>query len=530
MHVNSDPIDKPDLPSYRHPSLRRRAADLALVRDCWDGMPPERLTLYLPKEPAEPDDAYQGRLKRTRWVPFFRDAIVGFAGILSRYELVNPPRSFEQNDDNIDRLGNDHRSFFSALDQRILRDGGAMVLVDMPDGQPRSRGDELQQSRRPYLARYDREDVGIWRTRQEGDREVPDLVVVREWAEVQDKLFGTKAETHYRIMKGSTWRVVKIEKDNGGKGEPKMVPVMGPDGKPLAGEFRQANGKPFLSPPVVWCPGSAAAGFGEGDLPLADMARLNVEHLQKRSDQAELSHKLAMPVPWVKGRLKRAQTMPNGVSYEAPLTLGPNSFIELNDNGAFGFGSPDSGSLQHRQEEIRDIERLIQEQALSFAYGSSSAKTAMQAGLEAARTEAKIKELARAKQNYVNKILTIWAAFTGEAISNEAGIAMAQGVFDRPMEAADERELRESIGLLYSQRSAVTMAIKGGRNTAGLSPEDELEQMQEEARAAQQETPGVNDLAGDASLPSSADQLAAAQDGAPGEQNAAAVLDGQAEQ
>jgi hypothetical protein len=150
----------------------------------------------------------------------------------------------------------------------------------------------------------------------------------------------------------------------------------------------------------------------------------------------------------------------------------------------------------------------------------------MQAGLEAARTQANVTDMARAKNNYVNKIFMLWAAFTGEPLSDEAGITMAQGVFDKPMEAADERELRESIGLLYSQRSAVTMAIKGGRNTAGTSAEDELRQMEAEARAAQGEVPGVNDLGGDVSLPSSVDQLAAAQEGTEGSQDAAEALGG----
>lgn len=529
VHVNRDPIDNPGLPSYRHPSLRRLDDDLALVRDCWDGLPPDRLSVYLPKEAAEPDEAYKGRLVRTRFVPFFRDAIAAFAGILSRYELADPPDTFEAFDDNVDRLGNDHRTFFAAVDQRLLRDGGSLIVIDMPSGRARNRAEEVQQGRRPFLTRYDREDVGLWRVRYEGDQEVPELVVLREWAEVPDGLFGTKREARYRILSGADWRVVKIERENG-KGEPKMVPVLGTDGQPMEGTFLQANGQPFPFPPVVWCPGSTGAGFGEGDLPLVDMARLNIEHLQKRSDQAELSHKTAMPVPWVKGRRPRRTTYANGLTVDEPLTLGPNSFVELETDGAFGFGSPDAGSLQHRREEIGDIERLIQEQALSFAYGGGATKTALQAGLEAARTQAKIKDLSAAKANYVNKVLTIWCAFTGEELSENAGITMSQGVFDKPMEAADEREMRESIGLLYSQRSAVTMAIKGGRNTAGLSAEDELRQMEEEALAAQQDTPGVNDLGGDSSLPSSADQLAAAQDGTADGQDAAAVLDGQTDQ
>jgi hypothetical protein len=502
------------------------ADDLALVRDCWEGLPKERLKAYLPKEQAEPDEAYSARLTRTRFVPFFRDAIKTFAGILSRYELLNPPPSFEKYANNVDRKGNDHKTFFAAVDRRGLRDGGSLVMVDMPPGTPANRGVEKDQRRRPYLTRYDREDVGIWRVRFEGDQELPELVVLREWAEVPDPdgMFGVKNEVRYRILSGSDWTVVKIEKDKATQ-EPKMVQVLNTDGKPMKGSFEQADGRPFPGPPVVWASASTDAGFGEGEIPLLQMALLNVEHLQKRSDQAELSHKLAMPVPWARGRRPQTMTYANGTTVEVPLTLGPNSFLDLNENGACGFASPDAGSLQFRAEEIREIERLSMEQALQFAYGSST-KTALQAGLEAARTQANVTDMARAKNNYVNKIFMLWAAFTGEPLSDEAGITMAHGVFDKPMEAADERELRESIGLLYSQRSAVTMAIKGGRNTAGTSAEDELKQMEEEARAAQGVVPGVNDLGGDVSLPSSADQLAAAQEGTEGSQDAAEALGG----
>ena len=532
MHSNTHPTDKPDLPSYRHPTLKRLQGALTVVRDCWDGLRDDRLQVYLPKEPAEPDDAYRVRIAQTRFVPFFRDAIAAFAGILSRYELLNPPPSFEQYDDSIDRRGNDQRSFFAAVDRHVLRDGGAVVMVDMPAGVAQNRGQEVEQQRRPFLVMYSREDVGMWRVSRDGAQDVPSLVVLREWVEVEKGVFGVESECRYRILSGGSWTVVRLVERSDGKGGHVVDQVMNADGTPMAGTFTGPDGRPFQNPPVVWCSGSTSDGFGEGDVPLLQMAELNIEHLQKRSDQSNLSHKLAMPVPWVKGRRPRRTTYPNGVTMDEPLVLGPNTFLDLDENGAFGFGSPDAGSLQHRQEEIRDIERLIMEQALQFAYGSGSAKTAMQAGLEAARTQAKITDLSRAKANYVNKVFTIWSAFTGEPLSDEAGITMAQGVFDKPMEAGDEQQLRDSIGLLYSQKSAVTMAIKGGRNTAGLSAEDELKQMEKEAKAAeaaaQAALPGVNDLGGDSSLPSSTDQLAAAQDGTAGSQDAGRVLNGEA--
>ncbi len=105
---SSHPGTDPKLPSFQHPVLRQHRDDLERAYDAWhclksDGDDVKRK--YLPPEPAEPPEAYQGRLGRAVFPDFFRAGLEGFAGVLSRSELKDPPPTFEANKDNVDLHG-----------------------------------------------------------------------------------------------------------------------------------------------------------------------------------------------------------------------------------------------------------------------------------------------------------------------------------------------------------------------------------------------------------------------------------------
>ena len=85
--------------------------------------------------------------------------------------------------------------------------------------------------------------------------------------------------------------------------------------------------------PLVWF-GATGSRFGVGAVPLAGLADLSIQHFQLRSDLAELIHKLSMPVPVRKGASTDALGRP------APLTIGPNSAIDLPVEGDFFFAEP----------------------------------------------------------------------------------------------------------------------------------------------------------------------------------------------
>lgn len=486
------PTTDPELPSYQHHVLRDVLPELERTRDCWDQLR-GRLERYLPKEPKEPPEAYKLRLGRASYVPFFRDAITSFGGVLSRFELKNPPASFEGAADDIDRRGNDLVSFLQQADQLALRDGGCLLTVDMPAGEVSTNGQLLAEGRRPYLAMVERRDVLNWRVHYDGGREILDWVVLREWAEQQEGLYGLTVKPRYRLigtLNGQAfWRLLEIVEGQGQKFSVQVVTDA--NGVPQEGVFRGPAGQPFPTPPVVWYSAGAREGFGQGAVRLAGLAELTLEHLRCRSDHAELKHKTAMPVPVRKGAL------PGPGGKVPPLVLGPNSVVDLDATGSFGFAEPTASSLAHLAADIQHIEDLIRQQTLAFLYGDGGgSKTATQASLEAAQTEASIRSVANAKNSAVQSLMVLWCAFTGERLNDEAGLTMAAHVFDRPLAAQDVAQLsllqqNEQI----STRSFLEQIIKGGVLTVVSSADVELERLKEQVPAVQP-LPGVNDLAG----------------------------------
>lgn len=490
------PTTDPELPSYEHHVLRDVKSDLLRNRDCWNGLK-GRLEHYLPKEPKEPPEAYKARLTRASYVPFFRDAITSFAGVLSRFQLKDPPPSFEQAVSDIDRRGNDLTSLLQHADQLALRDGGCLLTVDMPAGEVSSNGQLLQEGRRPYLAVVERHNVLNWRVHYEGGREVLDWCVIREWVEQQDGLYGLKLKPRYRLigmLNGQAfWRVLEIVESQGNGGRPTVQLALDAQGMPQQGEYRGPAGQPFPMPPVVWYAAGAREGFGQGAVRLSGLAELTLEHLRCRSDHAELKHKTAMPVPVRKGAL------PGPGGQVPPLVLGPNSVVDLDANGSFGFAEPGASSLNHLATDIGHVEQLIQQQTLAFLYGDGGNKTATQASLEAAQTEASIRSIATAKHSAVQSLMLLWCGFTGERLAPDAGITMAAHVFDRPLAAGDVAQLsllqqNEQI----STRSFLEQIIKGGVLTVVSSAEAELERLRQQLPPVAP-VPGVNDMAG--SLP-----------------------------
>jgi hypothetical protein len=477
----SHPIDDPQLPSYRHPTLReydedlRRAFDVySNLRDCKDR--------YLVQEPAEPPEAYQARLGRSVFSDFFRSSIKAFAGVLTRFNLVDPPVSFERAADNVDLEGSNLSSWWMRADTLVMRDGGVALQVEMPPDRPANAAEEAAMGRRPYLVIRPRSKVLNWRTSIINGTEQLERVTFLEMVEVEDGEFGVKLEPRYRVITRGEWFLFKIETDSKGKAEAVIVeegPYLGPGGQPLN------------VCPVIWYAADIGTGFGQGDLPLRQVAEHNIEHFQRRSDLREKDHKCNLPVPVAIGR-----TPPAPGEARRPLAIGPNSVIDLDQGGSFSFAEPSASSLAESRAQIQEVEKLIARQTLGFLYGDSSGtKTATQAGLESAQTEATIKQIGEQKASAMQSLLGLWCLFTGEELPQGAGLQMSSTIYDRPLESQDVAQIQQLAGgiELISQESAIEILQRAGINSATTSVEDELERIRGE-QPEPAEPVGLNDL------------------------------------
>lgn len=461
---------------------------MELVADCWELLRGDAKTRHLPKEGGEPKEAYEARVKRSSYPSFFRDAVHAFAGVLSRYELRGVQRGLLEAAQDIDGEGNSLKAWGMAADALVLRDGGCLLMADMPPGRPESRAVELAQGRRPVFTVAERRNVLNWKVEKIGRRRIATACTVLEWHEVEDGDYGLKLEPRYRVMRGGQWRLLRIKGDStqGAKGS-YAVEVE------AEGEFLGADGQPLATPPVVWY-SATREGFGEGGLPLLSLANLSLDWFREYSDLKELLHRCALPVTVLKdpGR-------PPG----QPLTLGPNSLVEIRDpNGSLSFAEPSGGSLDKHLQHLQSIEKLIDRSTLSFLFSGSGDRTATQAELESAQLQANITAMAESKSSAWESLFQLWGAFTGELPKTGAGLDLLPGVTDKPVDDAlltlagtlyDKGLLmRETVTHLAQKRGMLRPGIDGRKEAAQLAEEDAKQEAKLNPPA-----PGPNDLAGD---------------------------------
>jgi hypothetical protein len=480
------PTDNPALPSYVHPVLREHLPDLTKGYDAYTCLRGENVKKkYLPQEPAEPPGAYTARLDRAVFADFFRESIVAFAGVLSKFSLSGPPETLEAVIDDVDREGSSLVTWFQRADGLMLRDGAVALRVEMPSGRAANAAEEVITGRRPYLVIHPRARVLNWRTSVVDGVEQLERVTLLEEDEEPAGDFGVETVLRYRVIGRGYWQLWEIQQE--GNNEPRPVLID-------EGDYIGANGQPLPACPVVWYRADESSGFGHGDLPLRQVVEHCFEHFQERSDLREKRHKCSMPVPWVKGRLPGGPAGPDGV--RPPVAIGPNTIIELEDNGEFGFAEPSATSLADQRQGIEDIEKLISRQTLGFLYGDSSAtKTVMQIGMESAQTESVVTRLAMRKNSAMQSLMALWVMFTGEQLEPGAGLSMAASLYERPIEAADVQQLQRLTGgeALMSRRSAIEELQRRGKLKVTTSVDEELERLADEAPRPADDV-GLNDL------------------------------------
>ena len=304
---SSHPGTDPKLPSFQHPVLKEHQEDLARAYDAWHCLKGDEIKRkYLPPEPAEPPTAYEGRLGRAVFSDFFRAGLEGFAGVLSRSELKDPPPTFEAATDNVDLEGNSLEAFWLTVDPLCLRDGGVPIIVEMPDGQPTDGASEAAARRRPYLVSRTRATCLNWKTDVVGSVEVVTRCTFLEWAEVdsEDGDFGVKYEERYRVIEPGKWTLYRLIK----RGDGSMVMDVVDEG-----QYLDSRQQPLTICPVVWY-SAEKAGFGHGALPLRQVVEHCFQYFRKSSDLEEKTHKCNMPVPVREGFPPRNQDNPKNSS------------------------------------------------------------------------------------------------------------------------------------------------------------------------------------------------------------------------
>ena len=493
VSLQKAPANNPRLVSYQRPELAAIAPMLQRAQDCWHLLPRDNEEIgrsirsnYLPQEIGEPKDAYYGRIGRSSYPSTYRDAIRSFSGLLSRFQLSESPASIEAAINDIDMKGSSLRRFLSDIDQFVLRDGAAAILVEMPpqDVKVTSKIEEIRSGRRPYLVALERSQVINWRSHLDGGREVLDLVVLRLEEEVSEGDYGSKCEEVFMVMVPGAWRKVTLVVTKSGTYQEQVIE----EGTTSLNEI-----------PLVWL-GATTNSMGASDVAMDALAQLSIEHMQLRSDLAELIHKCALPA----GVRIGDSMLPDGSP--KPLTIGPNSVLDLPEGGEFKWAEISGGSLQRHQEEVLHVEKLMKEASLSFLWGDSGNRTATEAALASSQVSSQVRALIEGKLSAFRQLLYFWTQYSGEKLHPEAGISLSDSLIGKPMEAQDVAQLTNlNTNGLISHQTTLEELQRGGVLDPDLNIEEELERIAEEKEAAMEEAQAMLSMG---ALPGNAEEPA----------------------
>jgi len=474
MHGIPHPVNDPTLVSYHRQELLRLLPQLEQAYDCWtllnaDGLGKAK-EKYLHREPAEPAQAYKARLERSTYTPIYRDSIRSYAGLLSRFQLVEAPESLQKAQGNVDLQGSSIQSFLTQVDELALRDGGTYIMVDMmPENGNDNFFDQMRDERHPYLISIRRSDVINWQVSYEKGVETVSQVTVRQLRSVPnpEAEFGSKVEPIYYVLTPGKVEMYRLVKTGPSRWENQLVDSISTT-MPVA--------------PIVWY-GATSSRFAQGDLPMDGLADLSIQHYQMRSDLQELLHKCAMPVPVRKG----APVGPDG--RPPALVLGPNTAVDLPaEGGEFNFAEPSGKSLERHQDEVKHVEELMDRSSLNFLYGAN-VKTATEAALRASQISSSVAALVRNKTAMFGTVMRLWAWYAGEQeqITKESGIAMNDSLINKPMGASEMAQLVNLYSNdLLSKRTVLDELQRGGVLDPDLVIDDEMARIDEDKEAEHQ--------------------------------------------
>ena len=475
------PVNDESLVSYHRPELLALLPGLELALDCWNlldtnGRGSEK-GKYLHKEVGEPRTAYEERLHRSTYTPIFRDSIRAYAGLLSRFQLIDCPQTMTASEQNVDMQGSSIHSFWNSCDELAIRDGGVYVMVDMPPSEGENNYiDEMRNNRTPYLMQIERRDIINWSVEYIRGREFIRHVTVRQVRSRAARTgYGAIMEPVYLVMRPGSVETIRLEKrDN------RWIQIS---------EDLIQTSLPIV--PIRWY-GASSPRFAQGDLPMNGLAELSIQHYQMRSDLQELLHKCAMPVPVRKGAPIGANGRP------APLVIGPNTAVDLSDNGGFEFAEPTGRSLERHQSEVSHVEALMDRSGLNFLYGANI-KTATEASLRASQISSQISSLIRNKVSTFSGVMRLWAAYAGElaTLTSESGMAINDSLINRPI---DPNGIAQMVNLynagILSRRTVLDELQRGGVIDPDLRVDAELKRIQDEQ---QTEKPSDNNAINQAS-------------------------------
>jgi Domain of unknown function (DUF4055) len=340
-------------------------------------------TRFLPRHPAENETVYQARRKRTVLRNYFRKNVTQIVGqifqngIAPSKEMPLPILDILKN---MDLMGRGLNTFARDWFQDALVSGISYVLVDFPNSSP---GDPVQTDERPYAVQVNADQVISVQWDENGARPHLKQVRLKETFQGRDESSGF-GQHQIRSLTPDGWEIFrqddqrKWNRVDAGEctlGEIPLVPLY-----------------------------TNRTGFMQASPPLEDLAYLNLEHFQIRSDQRNALNVASFPILAASGY---------DPEIDGPIEVGPNKVLTTSDIGGKYYYVESSGAaLEAGARELADLEKAIEQFGLQFEtpVPGESATGRM---LDAVAASASLSSMQTELEESLNMMLRLFGKWTG---------------------------------------------------------------------------------------------------------------------
>jgi hypothetical protein len=292
---------------------------------------------YLPQWPGESDEAYKARKDTATLFPAFPRTVEVLAGkpFSKPVTLTDdvPARIKDWCDTDIDLQGRNLHAFAASLSEEALSHGITGILVDYPKATGvRTKAEENAAGIRPYWVHIHAGNILGWRSRRINGAEVFTQLRLLEQVIEDDGEFGEKMVEQVRVLTPGAWATYReSEKPDPKTNKPEWI--LHEEGVTTLDVI------PFV--PIY----GRRTGFMTAVPPLLELAHMNVEHWQSKSDQQTILHVARVPILFGKQL------------GEAPVVVGAGSMVSSdNEHGDLKYVEHSGLAIEAGRLSLLDLE------------------------------------------------------------------------------------------------------------------------------------------------------------------------------
>jgi len=428
-------IDPNDTPAKKTAEAEFMADERAMIATLMAGTGAMRAasTKYLPKAPAESDDAYEYRLAVSTLYNGMRRTVETMSGKPFSEPIKlgdDMPSQIVEWCDDVDLQGRDLHAFAHSVFADALANGISHVLVDYPpvDAAAVTQLERAAIGARPYFVHLKHDQITGWRSERINGVETLTQLRFLESVNVPTGVWTVAAVQQVRVLEPTKWSTYRQNE----RGEW----VLYEEGVVTLGKIPLAT---------TYCD---RQGYMQARPPLLDLAWLNIEHWQSSSDQSNILHVARVPILFAAG------------FDDGALKIGAGSVVSNDEPAAtLKYVEHSGAAIAAGRTSIKDLEERMSLAGAQLLMHKPGARTATEKAIDSADADCALSLMTRNHEDTIDLALQFMADWEN---LGKAGEVELTGEIGGPEETEFAGLMRaRELGLLSAETVFSEMQRRG---------------------------------------------------------------------